>query len=323
MSTTVLVPLDGSPLADAAVPRASELARRTCSSLHLVRVHQPIGPIVGPEQALFPSDGTLDAQLEEAERAWLFTRAGEIRTATGVQVTAEFRVGFPVDEISATARGRDVNAIVCTTHGSGGWAPQWLGSVADGLIRQAGCPVLAMSEAAVARPPGVAKMLVLLDGSDVASAILPAARWVSHAFGAQVELLRIVQVPWIGDGPIGIETSDADPFGLDEEARSAKRQLDEVAAGLRGEGFGVGTVVKVSHDPGRAILEHIEQVNPDLVALATHGRGLSRLFVGSVANKVLRAGGRPMLCLRPPRGAQGIPGVLGDRQLSAQPHTMI
>jgi nucleotide-binding universal stress UspA family protein len=315
MSTTVLVPLDGSPLADAAVPRAAELARSTGATLHLVRVHQPVAPIVAPEQMMFSMDSSLDAHLEETARAWLFTRTGEVRASTGVPVTAEFRVGFPVDEISACSRGRGATVIVCTTHGAGGWAPQWLGSVADGLIRQAGCPVLAMSESAASRAGSFGKMLVLLDGSEVASAILPAARWVAHVFGAQIELLRVAQAPWMDGSPIGIESLHADEFGLDDEARSAKRQLDEVATSLWEEGFTVTSIVKVSHDPGRTILEHIEQSNPDIVALATHGRGVSRLFVGSVANKVLRAGGRPMLCVRPPRGSAG--GVASDRERQA------
>jgi nucleotide-binding universal stress UspA family protein len=300
MQPKILVPLDGSALASEAIPHAAEIARRTRGTLHLVRVHEPITPVLAAEQMMVTSYPAFDAPVEEAARAWLFTKSNEVRASTGLAVTAEFRVGNPVDELSAAAQGCDATAIVCTTHGVGGWAPQWLGSVTDGLIRHAGCPVLAMSESAVKRSIQVRRVLLLLDGHEVSTTILPSARWFARAFDAAIELLRVAEAPWFGEGAEGLAALGADRFGLDEQARHAKFHLDAIAKGLRAEGFPVSTVVKVSHDPGGTILDHITATNPDVVALATRGRGLSRLFVGSVANKVLRAGGRPMLCIRPP-----------------------
>jgi nucleotide-binding universal stress UspA family protein len=313
MSTTILVPLDGSTLANEALPHAAELARRTQGSLHLVRVHQPISPVLAAEQMMLVAEPGYDAPIEEAARAWIFEKAGEVRESTGVEVTAEFRVGMPVDEIASVAKFRDATAIVCTTHGLGGWAPQWLGSVTDGLIRHAGCPVLAMSEAAVKRPLRFDRMLMLHDGFDVSSAIIPPARWFGRAFGTEIELLRVAEAPWFGEGPEGLAALGADQFGLDEQARYAKAELDEVADTLRDDGFRVRTVVKVGFDPGRVILDHIRSTNPDIVALATRGRGLARLFVGSVANKVLRAGERPMLCIRPSTNAEATAPVKHNR----------
>lgn len=323
MQTKILVPLDGSALADQAIPHAVELARRTRGTLHLVRVHQPVMPVLAAEQMMVTADPIYDAPLEEAARSWLFTKANDVRASTGLTVTADFRVGHPVDEISSAARASDATAIVCTTHGVGGWAPQWLGSVTDGLIRHAGCPVLAMSETAVNRPTEFRRMLLLLDGHEVSSSILPTARWFARAFGAEVELLRVAEAPWFGEGPEGLVALEADRFGLDELARHAKSVIDDVAEGLRIEGFAVSAVVKVSHDPGATILDHIKATDPDVVALATHGRGLSRLFLGSVANKVLRGGGRPMLCIRPPKNAEGSAAVLRDRLAEELAHTVI
>jgi nucleotide-binding universal stress UspA family protein len=323
MQTKILVPLDGSALANEAIPHAAEVARCTRGTLHLVRVHQPIMPVMAGDPMMFTADPAFDAPREEAARSWLFTKSNEVRASTGLAVTAEFRVGNPVDELSSAAQACDATAIVCTTHGVGGWAPQWLGSVTDGLIRHAGCPVLAMSESAVKRSIRFQRMLLLLDGHEVATTILPSARWFARAFGSEIEILRVAEAPWFGEGPEGLASMGADRFGLDEQAQNAKSQLELVAADLRSEGFQVSSIVRVSHDPGATILDHIKATNPDVVALATHGRGLSRLFVGSVANKVLRAGGRPMLCIRPPRVRDMSEAVTRDRLAAELAHTVI
>jgi nucleotide-binding universal stress UspA family protein len=300
MFTELLVPLDGSALADAAVPHAVEIARRIKGSLHLVRVHTPAATIASPpEAAIFIPDPSWDTQVREDTRTWLSQRAQDVRKSMDLPVTFELRVGSAVEEIAGSAAERHVRAIVCSTHGLGGWAPHWLGSVADGLIRHASCPVLAMSEAAVAREEDVKKILVLLDGSDVSEAIVPHAAWLARAFDAEIELLRVVAPPWVGDSLTALTAGEEDPFGVDAFAEAAKETVGQIATALRKKGFTVVSTVVIHLSPARAILEHIERTNPDVLALATYGRGVSRLFLGSVADKVLRAGGRPTLLFRP------------------------
>lgn len=300
MFTELLVPLDGSSLADAAIPHAVEIARRTRGSLHLVRVHTPMASIASPpEVAIFIPDPAWDTQVREDTRTWLVRRAAAVRNTMEVPVSFELRAGSPVDEIVDAAAERRVRAIVCSTHGFGGWAPHWLGSVADGLIRHAACPVLAMSEAAVARGHTMRRILVLLDGSDVAETIVPHAAWLARAFDAEIELMRIVAPPWIGDSLTVVNAGEEDPFGVDAFAEAAKRTLGQIAAALQQKGLSAKSTVAIHLSPARAILEHITRTDPDAVALATSGRGLSRLFLGSVADKILRAGGRPTLLLRP------------------------
>jgi nucleotide-binding universal stress UspA family protein len=71
---------------------------------------------------------------------------------------------------------------------------------------------------------------------------------------------------------------------------------------LRGRGFGVQSRIAVEDQPALAILHEAVAPNVDLVALQTHGRGgLARLLLGSVADKVIRGAGVPVLVRRPPR----------------------
>ncbi|MFI5310426.1 MAG: universal stress protein [Gemmatimonadales bacterium] len=308
MSNDILVPLDGSPLSETCVPYAVTLARRLGCGLHLMRVHTPMVLGLILDAPAFVMDPDLEHELEREARTWLTSRASEIRSTTGIPVTSALRVGTPADEIIAVAAERQARLIVCTTHGAGGWAPHWLGSVVDDVLRHASCPVLAIPETGAARAPAPASVLVLLDGSSVSAAILPAVKWYAKAFEARVELLHVVEPPWAGDAYNVWLKPDTDPFDIGTFAESAKRDLDTVAADLRADGLVVTTVVEVHLKPARSILDHIKRANPDVVALATHGRGISRLFLGSVADKVLRASARPTLCFCPPRAA-AIPTV--------------
>jgi nucleotide-binding universal stress UspA family protein len=302
MSNSILVPLDGSSLADAALPHAIALARRTKGALRLVRVHAPMAPLAVEAPPLVVPNARIEGEMVATQRAWLEAKAKEVHAQSGLEARTEFRIGRPGEEIVAAASDSDAHMIVCTTHGAGGWAPNWLGSVTDYVIRHTLKPVLAMSAAATDRTSVPASMLVLLDGSEVSEAILADATSFAQAFGARVELFRVVVPPWIGDSEV-VLSPEIDRFGIDAFAQEAKHELDAVAEDLRSKGLHVTATVEVRSGVTRRILDHIKASNPDVVALATHGRGIARLLVGSVADKVLRAGGRPILTVRPQRTA--------------------
>lgn len=301
MTRCIIVPLDGSSLSEAALARAAELAKLTKDSIHLVRVHVPVLAYAAAESPVAIPDPAWDAQVRDAAQAWISRAALRVAPLLGVPVTHELRVGSPADEIVAAAKERDARAIVCTTHGHGGWAPQWLGSVADGIIRHSHCPVIAMSESSVARTNGFKKILVPLDGSETASAILPHVRDLARAAGATVDFFRVVAPPWVGDVLNGLQSGSVDKFGIDPAADVAKVELDRVVEDFKLAGIHATSSVEVATNPTRAILDRIREVDPDLVAMSTHGRGFSRVFMGSVADKVLRSGGHPVFLFRAPR----------------------
>jgi nucleotide-binding universal stress UspA family protein len=302
MSNIILVPLDGSTLADAAVPHAVELARSVGATLRLIRVHEPMAPMTVEPQVVVVPDPRIEAEIEATQRAWLDARGNSLRVSSGLPVTTEFRIGRAGDEVVRAAADCNAKTIVCTTHGSGGWTPRWIGSVTDFVLRHAASPVLAMSVAGAEKTTRPESVLVLLDGSETAASILPEVAAFAKAFGARIELFRVVAPPWLGDSEVLIPP-EVDRFGIDVFAENAKRELDAVADDLRGKGLTVTSTVEVRNGVTRRILDYIETSNPDVVALATHGRGIGRLLFGSVADKVLRSGARPMLCVSPRRAA--------------------
>jgi nucleotide-binding universal stress UspA family protein len=249
MSTEILIPLDGSALADKAVAHAAEIARRVDGALHLVRVYRPLRTLVVPlESVVLIPDPVLDERLRAEAETWLVQRARSVSELNNIPVTYELRDGVPDSEIVLAAEERRSRLIVCTTRGGGGAVSQWLGSVADGVIRHAHCPVLVMSPSAVELPVRLHSVLLLLDGSEASGAMILHAAWLARAFDAELRYHQFTPPP---------------------------------------------------EDPGHAILEHISRTNPDAVALATHGRGVSRLFFDGVADEVVRLGGRPTLVFKP------------------------
>lgn len=301
MTRPIIVPLDGSELAAAALPRAAVLARLLKEPIHIVRVHVPVLGLTVAESPVAIPGQAWDTSLREAAEKWLAETAATAAADLKVKVTSELRIGVPADEVVAAAKAIDAHAIVCTTHGHGGWAAQWIGSVADAIIRHSPCPVLAISENAIIEPIALAHILVPHDGSDTAAAIIPAVRELALPAKATVDLYRVVAPPWVGDALTAVQSGSVDSFGVDQAADVAKTELDRVAEDLRYAGVHTTTCVEVATNPIRAIIDRIGETKPDLVAMSTHGRGLSRLFMGSVADKVLRAGGRPVFCWKPPR----------------------
>lgn len=138
----IVVPLDGSKLAERALERATELARAVNVPIHLVRVID-LGRIDGKGSLVWGlSPWALQRALDEEQQDSLayLERTSQRLKDRGVAVFAEVRHGNAPDEIVATAMEDDL--IVMSTHGRGGLARWFLGSVAESVARQASGPVM-------------------------------------------------------------------------------------------------------------------------------------------------------------------------------------
>lgn len=137
--------------------------------------------------------------------------------------------------------------------------------------------------------------------------MLAAASALASCSGARVSLLRVVQPVPLLSAAAGVPLGYIAPTFVDDPAtqsfaEAADRELAEVAARLRDEhGLVVETHVVVEAGVAGAILDFARTHDADVIAMSTHGRGVSRLLLGSVADKVLRGGGLPLLAYRPAR----------------------
>jgi len=302
MLSTILVPLDGSPLAERALPIALDIARRAGGKVQLLRTHVPLAIVGATAEGVFTQDMLeADDSLRARAQKYLDAQALNLAKEWGVEVAATVVDGSPGACIVEAAAEVNAGLIVMTTHGAGGFAPGWLGSVCDAVIRHSHRPVLALPEndANAGQTFVPKRVAIALDGSSRADAIIPMARDLALLFGATVDVVRMV-APYIPNDVASIITSERpDPYGIDAEAQAAKAAIDAVVQGLTEAGLKAHATVRVEISPVKSILAHVEETGPDVLALATQGRGLSRLIVGSVADKLIRGAKRPVLVLRP------------------------
>jgi nucleotide-binding universal stress UspA family protein len=299
---SILVPLDGSPLAEQIIPLALEIARAARSKVRLVLAHQTPQPPVDPNSSqLYVST---DLAMRKVEREYLNTLRTRLRKSSGQQISAVTIDGPAGPTLGKYVQDVGADLVAMTTHGRGGLRGAWLGSVADHLIRSLKIPVIVARarEGMSTRPdpPKIAEILVPLDGSPLAEAALAPASAIAGLFGAELLLVQVVwplsagsllQVPL----PSGYDTEV-----LGVERKETQRYLDGLANDLRHRGVGVRATVVVGHNVAEALLELAHPQRIDLVAIATHGRGgIQRLILGSVADKMIRGAGPPVLVVRP------------------------
>jgi len=313
MFQTILVPLDGSPFAEGALPYAAAIARRTGGCIRVVHKHVPRQP-VHPDSVL-ADDPNLDPLTWKSERAYLDAITRRLVAAGVASVTSALLEGPTVEAIANEVTATKPDLVVMTTHGRGPVARFWLGSVADALVRRLTTPILlirpADDEATVQEPQLPRRVLIPLDSSALSENVLESAVSLGCLCGAEVTLLEVVvPVPLTAPEPGGLMITSTDLVIMEKLQAEARRYVKSVADRLRAHGLTVREQVVVHPHPAAAILEAAVDGKADLIALETHGRGgLGRMFLGSVADKVIRAALCPVLVHRtgeqqPPKGGQ-------------------
>jgi nucleotide-binding universal stress UspA family protein len=291
----ILVPLDGSGLAEVALPYAEQLARRLHSDIHLIYV---------TESAEVPQHYIHRFYLQKIGEA---TKEGAGRDAgepvgKPVKVAPTVLVGNPAEEIVDYADREDVSLIVMATHGRSGISRWALGSVAEKVVRATSRPVALIrakgARADVREKGAVNKVLVPLDGSKRGEAAIPYVEELATELKAQVILLQVV--PPIYLTPNAEQLKEQESFRL-----SAEDYINKVAAQFKHKGIEAKselrevTVATVAEE----IINIADEICADLVAMSTRGRTEVGLWAfGSVADRVLRHGNTPLLLVRPPAG---------------------
>jgi nucleotide-binding universal stress UspA family protein len=308
---SILLPLDGSPLSEQAVPMALAIARASGARVHAVHLYVPF-PDDMPVPELFGSIDPPEDGRFEASRAYAALWTERFSREPGVTARCEvmqasrrsslMRESTPVAEaLLDAAENRRADLIVMTTHGAGGLSRAWLGSTADAVIRRARVPVL------VIRPPSESPsvpaglprhILVPLDGSELGDWILSDAIALARIAGARVTLLTVLVPRRAIARPAPV--ARVDEADLARQRAAVEPVLERAATRCRERGVAVETAVVVAQRVAGGIIEHAIEGAADLIALTTHGRGgLRRLMLGSVADKVLRGSSVPLLVRRP------------------------
>lgn len=300
---SILVPLDGSPFAEQALPIATEYARRTGALLQLALVHHPV-PALATALEVPEIESQLDEEARAREQSYLTSLVDRLSGTRNVPVTSVVLDGGVAEALQRHIEATGTDLVVLTTHGRGPLSRFWLGSVADQLMRRLHVPLLFVrpAEAGSDAPP-VRRIIVTLDGSPFAEQALGPAEAFARAFAAELILLLVIEPPVPIADPSGLMVL---PTTVDAEKRlreSAAQYLTATSARLRNDGLSVATASVDGPTAASAILAQVEAQQADLLVIASHGAGgFERLVVGSVADKVIRGSHHPTLVIRPPKG---------------------
>ncbi len=292
---TALVPLDGTELSESAFALLPALKNLNVERIRLLSVWEE----EWSEGANVPGrpEGEL-GEVAQQGRSYLDTYLGtqsERVEAMGFKVETDVRIGKAAENVLEAASD-DVDLIVIATHGRSGIARWRLGSVADKVIRNAPCPALVIGpnvEVELA-PYALARILVPVDGSEMAEGALSLATWIGDSAKAEIDLVRVVSLtPVAMDQSMGVYPVDL-VTAMEDAGRS---YLDRVAKEI-GENRNVNTTLLIG-TAGEQLLEYMNEKPASLVILASHGRtGVVRAALGSVADRLLH-GPAPVLVFRP------------------------
>lgn len=309
MIRTILVPLDGSTFGEHALPWAVSLAKRAKATLHLVHVHKAL-EVTYAEMQIF--DESLDKHIRDRERLYLEETVRKLADS-GVKIIAVNKDGATAQAIRDHAIAESADLIVLTTHARGAFGRFWLGSVTDELLRDSPAPLLIVHPTDQPADPHadhvLEHLLLPLDGSPLSEQVLAPALAIGKLTGAEYTLYRVVKPvqPLMLPEVIAIGETASHLIGQIEQAqeqlkKEAAAYLESIAGRLRGEGHTVKTEIGFEDQPSMSILQRA-QPPIDGIAIGTHGRkGLARLFLGSVADKVIRGAHVPVLVHRPGQG---------------------
>jgi nucleotide-binding universal stress UspA family protein len=320
MFKTILVPADGSELAERALAYAARIAAPVDGNVILLRAealtmrNRPRVVSADPRSTtwLVPANPKARVNLEAAA-----ARAQADGVAAEVDFQRYRRGGaMAAEAILDAVRERQPDLVVMATHGRSGLARWCHGSVADQIVRGADVPVLLVP--ATARRPWpfdrALRILVPLDGSPLAEEILKPAGQMADQLSAELHLLRAVEPL-----PVGARANAPHAAGPRRAGGLVRAQayLAHIVDRVRRVDMAV-TMRAVVGRPVTTIADAAREADVDLIAMATHGRGgLKRLLMGSVTDATLQRSGVPLLLVRPGVSSRKVAVAVGPAPASA------
>jgi nucleotide-binding universal stress UspA family protein len=310
MLRSILVPLDGSTFGEHALPLAAGLARRAGATLHLVHVHQILPPTTISGVAVLDA---LDLHLRQDEQAYLADVARRLTDVCPVPVKTILVDGDVEPAIRNHADRIDADLVVMATHGRGAMGRFWLGSVADDLLRDLPRPILVVrphdeGKADFHRDPDLSTIVLPFDGSELAEQIIEPTVRLGELYDATYILVRVIEpalrTSYLPDGASVHSLSHSVLTEIQQMQKrlhdEAQTYLNQLANKLRERNLKVQTRVVIDEQPAVGLLVEAQARGAGLIAIETHARrGLSRMFMGSVADKLVRGGVVPVLLNRP------------------------
>ncbi len=265
----IVMPLDGSSLAEQALATARTFARAYNAELEIICVEDKEA-----DENIHLTDAEMIEYRTELQK--YISLVGKLIEEDGLQVKTHYRYGEPSTEIDAVARETNADLILMTTRGKFEIGQFMSKSMTQRVVQKTSTPTLLIRPTNNwrSRRSEFKNILVALDGSEAAEMVLPYIRAFANQFESKVRLFSV---------PEGSESEDF--------SQKIKQYLEDIATTLKEEGLNIDTDVTGS-GPARTILAVSEEEKIDLIMMSSHGRGgierSDQITMGSVAQKVVQ-----------------------------------
>ena len=293
--TRILFATDGSECAESAGRVAVDLANRSGAELDVVHAFEFVPP---REYAGVALRLRSPAEFAREGQRLLDEQVGEIGEMGGRVSDAHLRMGSPVDQILYEAEETEADLVVVGRRGLGGVKRLLTGSVSEGVVQRARCPVLVVCGDGDVWPP--ARVVIADDSSEDARRAGELAAGIGGLFGAEGVLVQVY--PRVLRSSQEMSTLEARilDHALGEAENELRARAEELAPVL-GSGPDVKLVMdEEAEGAGGVALTILEEAAgagvPSLISVGSRGLGtLQRARVGSVSTKVVRAAEGPVL----------------------------
>ncbi len=313
MYTRILTPLDGSDVSEQVMPYVRSLAAGLSLPTTLLHAIEP--ETITIPQLLNPSlhaDEFASHRIRHA-RQYVEPIAAEFGRL-GLAVHMEIRHAEPATAIVDEAATDPGTLIAMSSHGRSGFARWWMGSVTDKVLHLTDNPLLVIRSVAQPKaPPQTAFQNIMLpvDGSELAEEALPHVVYLSSAMGLAVNVVRVnpsrddyYRSLSIGPSEVSRVTPSYEEY-IEIVDGEAEGYLADIKERLTRQGASSVSASLLHGPPADTIADLATSTPNNLVAMTTHGRsGVGRLVLGSVAERVVRQSGDPVLLIRGAGGGQ-------------------
>lgn len=290
MYEKILVPLDGSDLAEQVFPHVAELSKAFNSQVILIGICEPN-----------------ESEFGQVCQSHLYSEAENLQgimEGSTAKVKTVVIVGKPATEILNYAEENDIGLIVMASHGRSGIMPWSLGSTVNKVLHRVGVPLLIVKvkETPVESDKAelFSRILIPLDGSERSAAVLPYVAEITKKLKSEVFLLHVVEggkhVHTIG-GLDYVQFRDQDIKAAETKSRE---YLDKEGAKFDGTKASVRCEVRVG-DCAQEIIKFASEADCNLIAMLSHGHSAIETWLhGSVTYKILQASDKNILLVPAP-----------------------
>ena len=302
MFDTILVPLDGSQMADCVLPHVLAIARSFDAEivlLHMLEKNQ-----AGASAQLFD---LLNWQINKTRAALHLEKTKALFQESGIRVRTMVMEGLVAEGITEYAQNQGMKLIILSSHGRHGLTRWGISSITHKIILSAQTSLLIVR----AHPYGVhagelsatplyQRILVPLDGSQRAENVLPIITQLARFHKSQVHLVQVVQTPEMArQMPAAREDIDLANRVVARNREEAGRYLEQMKSRSYLEDIAVQTHLINSENAAVALHQLAEQEHVDMVALSAHGySGNHQWPYGSIVNNFIIYGKAPLLIVQ-------------------------